>query len=146
MISAGFSPTRAAGRMRRRLTHMNIRRNIAMSLAEIERFAADLRSNEALRAEAETAQAETLQATPTDHVADRMAAFAATKGYAFTADEARAYAKARKLADGELDGVVGGAGIAAAALGIDQGKLEVGKAAAKSYGDQFSNSGKNAGH
>jgi hypothetical protein len=39
-------------------------RNIAMSLSEIERFAADLKSNAALRAEAEKAQADKSDATP----------------------------------------------------------------------------------
>ena len=77
-----------------------------MSIAEIERFAADLKSNEALRAEAGKAQAETSQATPID----RAVAFAAGKGYAFTVDEAKEYAKAasKELTDAELDGVAGG--------------------------------------
>ena len=77
-----------------------------MSIAEIERFAADLKSNEALRAEAEKAQAETSQATPMD----RVIAFAASKGYAFTADEVKEHAKAKQLTDAELDGVAGGRG------------------------------------
>lgn len=74
-----------------------------MSIAEIERFAADLKSNEALRAEAEKAQ------TP-------LVTFAASKGYAFTADEVKEHAKARakaagkELTDAELDGVAGGSG------------------------------------
>ena len=81
-----------------------------MSIAEIERFAADLKSNEALRTEAEKAQADKSHATPTD----RMVAFAATKGYAFTVDELKEHAKARakaagkELTDAELDGVAGG--------------------------------------
>ena len=77
-----------------------------MSLAEIERFAADLKSNEALRAEAGKAQAETSQAT----AMDRVIAFAASKGYAFTADEVEEHAKAKQLTDAELDGIAGGAG------------------------------------
>jgi predicted ribosomally synthesized peptide with nif11-like leader len=75
-----------------------------MSIAEIKRFAADLKSNEALRAEAGTAQAK-----------ESVVAFAATKGYAFTADEVKEYAKAtakaagKELTDAELDDVAGGA-------------------------------------
>jgi hypothetical protein len=82
-----------------------------MSLSEIERFAADLKSNAALRAEAEKAQADTSAATPLH----RTAAFAASKGYAFTADElkqhvrAKAKAAGKQLTDAELDGVAGGA-------------------------------------
>src|SRR6266496_3684539 len=68
-----------------------------MSIAEIERFAADLKSNDALRAEAEKAQAD-----------KSIIVFAATKGYAFTADDVKEYAKGRELADAELDGVAGG--------------------------------------
>ena len=83
-----------------------------MSIAEIERFAADLKSNAALRAEAEKAQADKSHATPLA----RAVAFAASKGYAFTADEAKEHAKAKAKADGkvltdaELDGVAGGLG------------------------------------
>jgi len=73
-----------------------------MSLAEIERFAADLQSNEALRADAATALMSAT--TPTD----RVVAFAAAKGYVFTADDVTAYAKARKLTADELSSVVGG--------------------------------------
>jgi len=82
-----------------------------MSIAEIERFAADLKSNAALRAEAEKAQADKSHATPID----RAVAFAATRGYAFTADQAKEHAKAKakaagkELTDAELDGVAGGA-------------------------------------
>lgn len=80
-----------------------------MSIAEIERFAADLKSNAALRAEAETAQAEKSHAS----LLDRASAFAARKGYGFTAEEARAHSKAaakvagRDLDDAELEAVVG---------------------------------------
>jgi predicted ribosomally synthesized peptide with nif11-like leader len=66
-----------------------------MSIAEIRRFAADLSTNEALRAEARTAAAST-------------AVFAASKGYAFTADDATTYLKSRPLSDAELGAVVGG--------------------------------------
>src|SRR5258708_32627341 len=65
-----------------------------MSIAEIERFAADLKSNEALRAEAEKAQADKSHATPID----RAVAFAAGKGYAFTAEEAKEEVKAKAKA------------------------------------------------
>jgi len=81
-----------------------------MSIAEIERFAADLQSNEALRGEAQKAQADKSHANPMD----RAVAFGASKGYAFTADEAKAHATAKAKADGkvltdaELDGVAGG--------------------------------------
>jgi len=81
-----------------------------MSIVEIERFAADLTSNEVLRAEAAKAQADKSHATPLA----RAAAFAASKGYAFTADEAKEHAKAsakaagRELTDAELDGLAGG--------------------------------------
>src|SRR5260370_2804088 len=80
-----------------------------MSIAETERFAADLKSNEALRAEAGKAQADKSHATPID----RAVAFAAGKGYAFTAEEAKEHAKAKakaagkELTDAELDGVAG---------------------------------------
>ena len=52
------------------------------------------------------AKADKAHATP----ADRAVAFAATKGYAFTADEVKAYAKAKQLTDADLEGVTGGAG------------------------------------
>src|SRR6266481_1755235 len=83
-----------------------------MSQSEIERFAADLKSNPALRAEADKAQADKSHATPID----RAVAFAAAKGYAFTAEQATEHVKARrkaagkKLTDAELDGVAGGHG------------------------------------
>ena len=81
-----------------------------MSIAEIERFAADLQSNEALRGEAQKAQADKSHDTPVA----RAVAFGASKGYAFTADEVKAHATAKAKADGkvltdaELDGVAGG--------------------------------------
>ena len=83
-----------------------------MSIVEIERFAADLKSNEVLRAEAAKAQTDKSHATPFA----RAAAFAASKGYAFTADEAKERAEAmakaagKELTDDELDGVAGGNG------------------------------------
>ena len=88
-----------------------------MSIAEIERFAADLKSNEALRGEAAKAPADQSQATPVA----RAVAFAASKGYAFTVDEAKEHIKAKaktagkELTDAELDGVAGGIWPSAAA-------------------------------
>lgn len=79
-----------------------------MSLSEIERFTADFVSNDALRAEAEKAQPQATQAKPMD----RLVAFAASKGYAFTVDEAKKHflgkAASRELTDGELEGVSAG--------------------------------------
>src|SRR5438309_1437771 len=88
------------------------REDSPMSIAEIERFAADLKSNEGLRAEAAKAQTDKSHATPFA----RAAAFAASKGYAFTADEAKERAEAtakaagKILTDDELEGVAGGNG------------------------------------
>ena len=81
-----------------------------MSIAEIERFAADLKSNAALRAEAEKVNADKSHASPLE----RSMAFATSKGYHFTAEEAKehvktkAAAKGKVLSDAELDGVAGG--------------------------------------
>jgi predicted ribosomally synthesized peptide with nif11-like leader len=81
-----------------------------MSIAEVERFAADVSSNAALRAEAEKAHAQASQATPVDNVI----AFATAKGYSFTASELREHVRAktqgggRQVTDAELDGVSGG--------------------------------------
>ena len=81
-----------------------------MSIAEIERFAADLQSNTALRAEAEKHAAEKQHET----LLAGAVAFAASKGYAFTADEMKEHAKAKaagkELTDAELDKVAGGYG------------------------------------
>lgn len=83
-----------------------------MSVAEIERFAADLKSNEALCAQAEDAQVGNSHATPID----RVVAFATSKGYAFTTEEAKEHAKAmakaagKEITDAELGGVAGGNG------------------------------------
>jgi hypothetical protein len=81
-----------------------------MSQSEAARFAADLKSSAALRAEADKAQADKSHETPLA----RSIAFAASKGYAFTAGEAKEHAKARataagvQLTDAELDGVAAG--------------------------------------
>ena len=75
-----------------------------MSIAELERFAAALKSSEALRGEAEKAAANTSHAM----AADFAVAFAASKGYAFTANEAKEYLRAKLLSDAELAGVAGG--------------------------------------
>jgi predicted ribosomally synthesized peptide with nif11-like leader len=77
-----------------------------MSIAEIERFAADMKSSDALRAEAEKAWSGMPDATPID----RALTFATSKGYAFTADEMKEKAKAgsKELSDAELDNVAGG--------------------------------------
>lgn len=81
-----------------------------MSLQEIERFAADLRSNAVLRAEAEQAQAEEADGT----LLSTAVSFAARKGYRFSLDEAKAHTRARaravgqELDDAELDGERGG--------------------------------------
>jgi hypothetical protein len=80
-----------------------------MSIAELERFATDLQSNAALRAEAEKSQGESSHATPLQ----RSVAFAASRGYSFTIEEASQHVKARAAAagkvisDAELDGVLG---------------------------------------
>ena len=81
-----------------------------MSLQEIERFAADLRSSAALRAEAERAQTDEADGT----LLATAVSFAARKGYRFSIDEAKAHTRARartvgqELDDAELDGVRGG--------------------------------------
>lgn len=80
-----------------------------MSIAEIERFAADVNSNVTLRAELE-ACAKASRAAPIDGVA----ALATAKGYGFTAGElkeqvtATAKAAGKKVTDAELDGISGG--------------------------------------
>jgi predicted ribosomally synthesized peptide with nif11-like leader len=83
-----------------------------MSIAEIERFAADVSSDAALRVEAEKACAQASPATPVDGVT----AFAKAKGYAFTASELREHTTAKaeaagsRVSDAELDGLSGGQG------------------------------------
>jgi predicted ribosomally synthesized peptide with nif11-like leader len=79
-----------------------------MSIAEIERFAADVNSNAALRTEVETFATD----SKTESL-DGLAALAAAKGYSFTADELKQQAKAaakadKSLSDAELDNVAGG--------------------------------------
>jgi predicted ribosomally synthesized peptide with nif11-like leader len=77
-----------------------------MSLSECERFIADLKSNAALRAEAEKARADKSPLAS-------MVALAVGKGYKVTAEEARehlkrqAAAKGKVLSDADLDGVAG---------------------------------------
>jgi hypothetical protein len=89
-----------------------------MNIAEIERFAADLKSNEALCVEAGKAHADNSHAKSVDCAV----ALAASKGYAFTADELKQQAKAtakaagKELTDAELDGVAGGLAHPAAAV------------------------------
>jgi hypothetical protein len=96
-----------------------------MSVSEIERFAADLKSNAALRAEAEKAQADKSHATPLQ----RSVAFAASKGYEFTIEEAKQYATERAaaqgkvLTDAELDGVAGGHATEGCKVQRDPGRL-----------------------
>jgi hypothetical protein len=78
-----------------------------MSQAEVERFAADLKSSAALRAEAEKNGAEK------QHVPRlaRAAAFAASKGYKFTLDHAKEHVKAKAKAAGKqlIDAIAAGA-------------------------------------
>lgn len=75
-----------------------------MSISEIQRFAGDMASNAALRAEAEKYVRS--QQSPQDG----LLAFAAGKGYAFTADELRQSLErdGKKLSESELDKVAGG--------------------------------------
>lgn len=81
-----------------------------MSLAEMERYAADLRSDMTLRAEAERAQLDHLEGM----LLSSAVAFAASRGYRFTVEEAEAVTRARsravgrELQDVELDGPAGG--------------------------------------
>jgi predicted ribosomally synthesized peptide with nif11-like leader len=77
-----------------------------MSTTEIQRFAADVKADAALRAEAERAYAQSVKAEPVDG----LAAFAAARGYGFTADELKAHAKpeGEAVSDAELDSVAGG--------------------------------------
>ena len=83
-----------------------------MSMAEIERFAADVKSNAAMRAESEKAQADKSHDTPLAGAV----AFAVSKGYRFTVGELKEYIRAaakeagRELSDAELDGVAAAGG------------------------------------
>ncbi len=78
-----------------------------MSTTEIQRFAADVKSSPALRAEAEKAQADKSHDTPLAGAV----AFAVSKGYRFTVGELKDHIRAtakeagRELSDAELDGV-----------------------------------------
>jgi predicted ribosomally synthesized peptide with nif11-like leader len=80
-----------------------------MSIAEIERFAADVQSNAALRAEVEACA----KASPPQS-ADGLIALATAKGYSFTESElkekvaAAAKPASGGLTDAQLDGVAGG--------------------------------------
>jgi predicted ribosomally synthesized peptide with nif11-like leader len=91
-----------------------------MSIAEIERFAADVSSDAALHAEAEKAFEQASQATTLDGVI----AFATAKGYSFTESELKEHARAkveaarRQITDDELDGVSGGNGFQTVMGGI----------------------------
>jgi len=78
-----------------------------MSIAEIQRFAADVKSSSALRAEVEKAQADKSHDTPLAGAV----AFATSKGYRFTVGELKDHIRAaaqeagRELSDAELDSV-----------------------------------------
>jgi hypothetical protein len=81
-----------------------------MSISEVGRFADDLNTNWVFRADAERYEANANQdQTPLA----RAVAFAARKGYSFTIDEAREYAKTKgeelglSLTDADLDLVRG---------------------------------------
>jgi hypothetical protein len=81
-----------------------------MSLSECERFAADLESDAALRAEAAKALAETSDEGPLV----RVLALASSKGYDVTIEEAREHLNAKAaaagkvLSDADLDRMAGG--------------------------------------
>ena len=83
-----------------------------MSTTEIQRFAADVKSSPALRAEAEKAQADKSHDTPLAGAV----AFAVSKGYRFTVGELKDHIRAaakeagRELSDAELDGVAAAGG------------------------------------
>ncbi|MEI7871899.1 MAG: hypothetical protein WCK95_07260 [Alphaproteobacteria bacterium] len=76
-----------------------------MSISEVERFAASLKSNADLRVETGKAQVAESSTTPLA----RAVAFAGSKGYRFTADEVKDYARAKakpgakELPDAEFD-------------------------------------------
>ena len=85
-------------------------KNADMSKSEIERFTADLKTNEPLRAATEKALADAAPGTRLD----TMVSFAAGQGYAFAAPEVREHVQAepaatgRALSDAELQGIAGG--------------------------------------
>ena len=94
-----------------------------MSISEVDRFADDLNANWAFRADAERYEADANQnQTPLA----RAVAFAARKGYSFTIDEAKEYAKAKgeelglSVTDADLD-LVRGFPYAGGILGIITG-------------------------
>ena len=75
-----------------------------MSISEIRRFAGDMESNAALRAEAERR----VQSSRSPQ--DGLVAFVTDKGYDFTADELLQSIErtGKPLSESELDGVAGG--------------------------------------
>lgn len=81
-----------------------------MSMSEIDRFARHLNSNWSLRAEAESYETKADQKTTP---LARAVVFAANKGYSFTINEAREYAKEKaeeaglSITDADLDSVEG---------------------------------------
>ncbi len=81
-----------------------------MISSEMARFAADLRSDRALRAEAERAQADDVDGS----LLVNAVAFAGRKGYRFTVEEAKSVARARAkavgvdLGEADLEGPAGG--------------------------------------
>lgn len=94
-----------------------------MSISEVSRFADDLNANWAFRAEAEKFEANANQdKAPLARAVD----FAARKGYSFTIDEAKEYAKAKgeelglSVTDADLD-LISGFPYAGGILGIITG-------------------------
>jgi predicted ribosomally synthesized peptide with nif11-like leader len=76
-----------------------------VSISEVRRFASDLQTNSALRAEIDK------QSQSAPESLDGVIALAASKGYNFTAEELRASVRfaSAVLTDGELDGVAAAA-------------------------------------
>jgi hypothetical protein len=89
-----------------------------MSLAECDRFSADLQSNAVLRAEVEKIHSDKSQPALAG-----MVALAVSKGYSVTLAEAREYVKAKAaaagqvLSDADLDGVAAGSSALAGLAG-----------------------------
>ena len=83
---------------------------VYMTISEIERFTADMKTNEVLRLAAEKALAEASHETPLACAVT----FAARKGYAFTVDEVKKHVTGKSkglgkaLTDAELDNVLVG--------------------------------------
>ena len=96
-----------------------------MSIAETERFVADLESNSVLRAGAKKSVADALP----NAALVASVAFAASKGYSCSADQIRETAKAAAttsgnvLVDAELDAVAGGVKVIAEAPAQPMGNL-----------------------